>query len=75
MFTGDSDSLGKGFFNLCASADESTITESGSEALDLGFRHAAYSGFFLTCCCWVPLDSKGEKTWLFGLRAWCLAWF
>ena len=75
MLIEDADSLGKAFFNLCASADGGTTTESDSEAVCVGFWRALHSRFFLTCSFWVPLDSVVEKTWLFGLRALNLAWF
>lgn len=35
MLIEDADSLGKAFFNLCASADRGTTMESDSEALSV----------------------------------------
>lgn len=70
MLIEDADSLGKAFFNLCASADGGTTTESDSEALRVGFWCAVHSRFFLTCSFWVPLDSGGKDLviWLEGIE-------
>ena len=60
MLVEDADSLGKAFFNLCASADRGTTMKSDSEALCVGFWHALHPRFFVTCSLWVLLDSDGK---------------
>lgn len=68
-FIGDTDSPGK-VFSTCALQQMKVplwrVVQKRS-IWDVGMLQ--YSGFFLTCCFWVPLDSKEEKTWLFGPRA------
>ena len=56
----DADSLGKAFFNLCASADRGTTMESDPEAFCVGFWRALHPRFFVTCSLWVLLDSDGK---------------